>query len=263
MDGRKWLLVAGGVVLALAAACSGGDTDSSGGNAEVVDASGRGKPDSLADGKAELAAPLDTNTGESPAEILETDAGADAGSNTVSDSDSDAGGSPAEILETDAGSDASSDSDTDGSCTRTGFEAVSAQAETSPAAEGGFLYLAAADSLAEPANVFGLELLLDHPVTGPYDFTDENYATCERCIRIDADCYNQGGCAKVFLVHAGRMDISAWDDPGGRFTVTFTELRAREVTISADLPLTSTPVEGGETWCIDALAFDVAPLEEM
>ena len=149
------------------------------------------------------------------------------------------------------------------SCTREGFQVVSSTAETCLAAEGGFLNLVAADSFTAPADTFGLELLLDERTLGAYDFVDENYRTCERCLRLGAGCSNEGGCQKTFLVYAGRMDITAWEDPGGRFRATFTDLRAREVTISTELPLTSTPVEGGQTWCIDALSLDVGPLQTL
>ena len=230
---RKRLLVAGWILLALAAGCAGGGADRASGVLDVIDASAGADADGFTDGRADAPATPD----------------ADA--------------SPAEIVETDAGSDVAIDSDGAGACTRQGFEVVTAKAETSLAAEGGFLYLAAADSQTAPASVFGLELLLDVRATGPYDFTDENYATCERCARIDADCAAPGDCGKIFLVYAGHMDISAWDDPGGHFTATFTDLRAREVTIANELPMTSTPVEGGETWCVDTIALDVAPLTEM
>ena len=145
-------------------------------------------------------------------------------------------------------------------CTREGFQVVSAVAETCTAAEGGFLNLVAADSFTAPADTFGLELLLDERTLGPYAFVDENYATCERCVRLEAECTNEDGCRKTFLVYAGTMDVTLWEDPGGRFRATFTGLRAREVTISSSLPLTSTPVENGETWCVDTLSLDVGPL---
>ena len=93
--------------------------------------------------------------------------------------------------------------------THDGFQVVSAKAATSLANDGGFLDLRAADGATAPANVFGLELLLDERALGPYVFVDENYATCERCVRIEAGCSSQGPCTKTFLVHAGQMDITA------------------------------------------------------
>ena len=244
MNGRRCLLVAGWIVLAFAAGCADGGADRDGGEPDVIDAEAHANSDDFANGEADVAAMPDADTDVSSVDTLEV----------------------MEVMETgeaDVGADAASDSDGDGACTHQGFLAMSTTAETSLATEGGFLYLAAADSLAEPANVFGLELLLNQRETGPYDFTSENYATCERCVRIDAGCTNEGGCDTIFLVNAGRMDIIAWEDPGGHFTVTFTDLHAIEVTVAAEMPMTSTPVDGGETWCIDELTVDVTALDAM
>jgi len=145
-------------------------------------------------------------------------------------------------------------------CTHTGFEVAKVLASTSLAAEGGFLDFSAANSLQWPTDILGIELLLDQRELGPYVLQDENYATCERCIRINAGCTAED-CERKFLAHAGNMHIQQWDDPGGAFRVVLTDLRLREVTISEKLPLTSTPVPDGETWCIDALTLEASPLE--
>ncbi len=230
MNGRGWRIAVGLLLLASALRCRGAGT--AGGDTGVGGFDGASQD--VTHGEADVAQVPDGVGEVAGGEVADTDA--------------------------DAATDAPTQEAEGPRCTHQGFQVVSAAASTCPAAEGGFLELAAADSATAPANVFGLELLLDERALGPFVFVDENYATCERCIRIEAGCSNQGGCEKTFLVYAGHMDLTAWEDPGGQFRATFTGLRAREVTIAPNLPLTSTPVEGGETWCIDALTLEVAPL---
>jgi hypothetical protein len=261
MERRQWLLVAGWIVLGLAAGCAGDSADSDGGVLDVIDAKSDAEVDGFTDGGGTAEGPLMLDA----ADATTPDAPEALAPETIESLESSE--SPLEILDEDTGLDTKTDETTDAggeeACTHQGFAVASTTAETCLANEGGFLYLAVADSTSYPVNIFGLELLLSARATGSYEFTDENYATCERCIRIDAGCASEGGCDKIFLVYGGHMDINAWEDPGGHFTVTFTELRAREVTIATEMPLTSTPVDGGETWCIDTLALDVAPLAEM
>ena len=145
-------------------------------------------------------------------------------------------------------------------CTKTDFTIATIKASTSLATEGGFLDLTAANNTELPADLLGIELLLDERLVGPFVFQGENYATCERCIRINAGC-TADGCERIFLVYAGLLDIQKWDDPGGAFVAELTDIRAHEVTIAKELPLKSTPVENGQVWCIDSLKIDASPLE--
>lgn len=147
------------------------------------------------------------------------------------------------------------------SCVRTGWEpeGTSLAAASLSGGEADALFL---DSYSSddgvPYDILGLELYyyLDAD-DGPHTFTfaGENYETCHTCLLIYADCPDEGACGKAFLAQSGTLTISTNGGPGGRLVGALADVTLTEVTIDANTYV-STPVDGGETWCVPSFAFD-------
>ena len=178
----------------------------------------------------DTAAPVDTGT---------IDAGpADGGLDMAADASVD-GGSP------DMGS----------ACTRTGFAAVE-QSAVFDVPNDQFLYTAFSSNpqRMDPYAFISFEV---YPYLGgavepqTYDFPGVNYADCSTCLLVFADCMRPQGCQTIFLVESGTAVVTAADTMNGApFQATFNDVVLREVTIDTDT-FESTPVPGGESWCID------------
>ena len=92
-------------------------------------------------------------------------------------------------------------------------------------------------------------------MVGPqmYDFPGQNYEDCNTCLLIFADCMSPGGCDKIFLVDTGSVDVvQASTANGAPFQASFSNLQFSEVRINT-MTFRSTPVNNGETYCIDSL----------
>lgn len=91
-----------------------------------------------------------------------------------------------------------------------------------------------------------------------YTFPGQNYSECGTCLLVFADCTQGMGCAKVFLVDAGSVELTAvGTGMGDPFAATFSNLVFSEVTVDPDT-FASTKVVGGETYCIDAYTATAA-----
>lgn len=89
-------------------------------------------------------------------------------------------------------------------------------------------------------------------------FDGENLKDCHTCLVARRNC-ESARCAdgKAFLVQEGTASITALGAAGTSFQGTIENAVFAEVSISvADLETTVIP--GGETWCIDSLAFDTS-----
>ncbi len=102
------------------------------------------------------------------------------------------------------------------------------------------------------------------PLTGPGTYVlattavEQNYATCGTCVSIASGCDEVAGtCAKRFFATAGRIDVEEFGAVGEPFSGVASGLTLVEVTIDPDTFLSS-PVPGGEGWCIDSYSFDTA-----
>ena len=139
-------------------------------------------------------------------------------------------------------------------CDRNGFTSAN-----TVVFEGGTNLLAlAASAAAEPTDLATMELYYDFGAsteTFSHTFANENYADCHTCSVVSLNCTQAGGCEKAFLATTGTAAVTATGDVGDTFTGTLTDVEYVEVTILNEAPFTSTPVVGGETWCIDSLAF--------
>jgi hypothetical protein len=83
---------------------------------------------------------------------------------------------------------------------------------------------------------------------------DQNYATCENCVLVGSGCTSGAGCAQIFFATGGTVNVTSWGDIGGTFSGTLENARLIEVTIAGGT-YTSTPVPGGDTWCITSMPF--------
>ncbi len=141
-------------------------------------------------------------------------------------------------------------------CDQSGFtEAAASFGEQ----QGIFLYQAAS-AQAEPADILQFEIYPGEQFggatsAGTYDLTGTNYATCGNCVLVRTQCSQASGCDKTFYADTGSLVISEWAE-GGKFSGRLDGVTLKEVTIDSNT-FQSTPVVGGQTWCLDGYTFDV------
>jgi hypothetical protein len=99
---------------------------------------------------------------------------------------------------------------------------------------------------------------------GTYDlaasYGERNLATCSICVYIRAGCDSTGECGTYYFQTEGQLEIEYTGNPGDFFAGAITDVRLVEVTVDFDT-WESTPVEGGDVWCIDRYDFyqEIAP----
>lgn len=97
----------------------------------------------------------------------------------------------------------------------------------------------------------------DGPTTpGTYSVDGTNYADCGLCLLALTDCAEGGNCQKTFYADLGSVTISQFGQDGGIFSGSLSGVVFKEVTID-EQTYTSTPVAGGDTWCVNELSFSV------
>ena len=94
---------------------------------------------------------------------------------------------------------------------------------------------------------------------GSYSLNGTNYADCGLCVLLLANCNNMYQCDQVFFVSEGTLDINALSDSGGQFAATLFDAVFEEVTIDSST-YTTTPVPGGDSWCLEELEMSVTTL---
>jgi hypothetical protein len=138
-------------------------------------------------------------------------------------------------------------------CSRQGFQGAR---EIGRRTQDGFAYVSLTSEQA-PYDAFQLATLgsFNGPMApGVYSLDGINYADCGLCLLIEMGCGNpQEPCAKTFYADAGSVELTAIG--GDQFAGKLTNVVFREVTV--DEEFRSTPVAGGETWCLGEYAFDV------
>lgn len=152
--------------------------------------------------------------------------------------------------------DTSTGSDTgtvDPSCSRSGFDANTVQVT----ADGSNVDYLAVTSTDVPYDMLRISSLADWAgptAPGTYSLDGINYRDCGLCLLAYADC-GESECAKTFYADAGDVVIDAIGfEEGDAFSGRLQNVVFREVTIEQDF--TSTPVPGGETWCMNGLTFE-------
>ena len=151
-----------------------------------------------------------------------------------------------------------------GACDNNGFSAAGGQTAEWSAQASALLY-AADSSATDPTDSLYLEFWTDFggvSAPGTYELAataeEQNYATCGNCVLIGKGCTTGLGCEGAFFATGGTMTITSIGETGGTLTGTLTGVTMVQVTIDPDT-YQSTPVDGGEGWCIDTFAF-TAPI---
>lgn len=150
-------------------------------------------------------------------------------------------------------SDTSDTGDTGTTCTgdRTGFAPAGGEVVTYFAPLDGLLYEGLSGS-ADPIDVLRIELYYGASVPAgahTFSFAGENYAACSVCALAMAGCTQGAGCDKTFLADTGRLVVTENGGSTGTFAAELQDARFVEVTIAAG-SYVSTPVDGGESWCL-------------
>jgi|GEM_PF-3547920 len=146
--------------------------------------------------------------------------------------------------------------DTTGTCDNNGFTSA---AQDGLAFDTGDVWYLAQSTLGAPVDVLSIEIYADlggATTPGTYPLSDENYDTCGNCVLIQTDCdANLNTCDKTFLATGGTLTIVATGGIGDAFTASLSDLVFTEITYDADYH--STPVAGGEDWCIEDYSAEV------
>lgn len=138
-----------------------------------------------------------------------------------------------------------------GACDAPAFEAV---AEDAGMYQGAFRYLAQS-TLGEPVDVLTFELLGGTPDPGTLIITDDGYASCQNCVRLDLGCDGMlANCQRTLLAQSGTIVVTSSGGAGATFAGTLNDAELVEVTI--DQNLVSTPVPDGERFCSAPYSFE-------
>lgn len=146
-------------------------------------------------------------------------------------------------------------------CTLFGFDTIMQQArqDNSIADRPLFVYQAR-EADVSPFTEFQILSFQASPYDGPTSPVDQslngnNYADCSLCVLIVEGCDDNYSCDRVFFADEGRLNISKMSTNGGPFHAQLSGAVLREVSIDPET-YTSTPVQGGDTWCIDNLSIE-------
>lgn len=92
---------------------------------------------------------------------------------------------------------------------------------------------------------------------GQYSLAGSNYVDCALCVVLITSCNDSYQCDRVHLADEGILEVVDFGDRSGQFRARLYDAVIREVEID---PYTyvSTPVPGGDTWCIDEIDIQVA-----
>ena len=142
----------------------------------------------------------------------------------------------------------------DPTCSTTGFQVVREQSSV----QGFGLEYVALNTADTPYDALRVQIYNDWggpTEPGTYSLDGINYADCGLCLLVYSGCTAGGPCAKTFYAEAGSVEITAIGGVGSQFTAVLHDVVFDEVTIDPQ-SYVSTPVDGGETWCIDDFTYD-------
>ena len=93
--------------------------------------------------------------------------------------------------------------------------------------------------------------------TGPgtYQLDGSNYSDCGLCVVARSGCTQANGCAKTFYALEGVVEIDTFSSDAERLTATVKNVVLDEVTIDPN-SYVSTPVSGGQKWCVGEALLD-------
>ena len=153
-------------------------------------------------------------------------------------------------------SDASDATDTSNACANEGFDAVAALS-TIQVSES-YATLEGYSSETAPFDILAIEMYSGEyggpEGPGSYEIDGSNYQDCGLCVLIYQGVEGQSA-NKTFYASSGGVEISEWDEATNTIKATLTNAEFQEVTIN-DNTFVSTPVAGGETWCISSITLE-------
>jgi len=148
-------------------------------------------------------------------------------------------------------------------CTYLDFDVAASRAFVNGAgtAQPLFVYQAA-NTTAYPMDVLEVLSYPGDPYNGPdspgtYSLDGNNYADCSLCLLIYAGC-GETSCEAMFFADAGAVTFNSNADVNEDFSATLHNVVFREVTVDQST-YESTPVVGGEVWCVDSLSLNALP----
>ena len=117
----------------------------------------------------------------------------------------------------------------------------------------GFRYIGIDDRFNGPISFISVEVAEDIEA-GSYSLAGTNFNDCTVCVYAAEGC-GDNGCEKIYYADEGSVEITQFDGPGGQWTANFDEVFFTEVELGAGNR--STPVEGGESFCMADQTFEV------
>ena len=119
-------------------------------------------------------------------------------------------------------------------------------------------------STTPPADQVSIEIYQSSQYGGPtapgtYSVDGSNYSDCGLCVRAFKNVKQGAPADKEFYADKGTITITSIG-ADGRFTGTFDNLELKEVVVDSNT-FVSTPVPGGETWCLSNVPFDATMTE--
>lgn len=91
---------------------------------------------------------------------------------------------------------------------------------------------------------------------GSYSLDGSNYGDCGLCVMLVTSCNDGYQCDRVHLADQGTLEVVDFGERSGQFRARLRDVVIREVELD---PYTywSTPVPGGDTWCVDEIDIQV------
>ena len=145
-------------------------------------------------------------------------------------------------------------------CTHEGFDSVATQTtlnETNPA-QVKFVHRSV-NVAGYPNDELQFVSFQGHPYNGPatpgtFSVAGLNTADCGLCLLLLNSC-NGPDCDKTFFARSGSVKIESLQGVGGQFQARLIDVVLEEVTVDSGT-FRSTPVAGGETWCLDQVVLE-------
>ena len=203
----------------------------------------------------------DQHSDEEPSGLDDEDAGSTE--DDASSGGDPSGGGSGDSWGGDDSSSGSSGGSTGPSCTNTDFPIAIHQAtqHNEDPARPMFLYQARSTD-GSPFTEMQIMSFQADPYFGPsapgtYDLSGLNYADCALCMMVLQQCDDEYHCDKGLFIESGTLEVNQLSLSGGSFNASLVNARFVEVTIDPET-YQSTPVAGGESWCVDRLDIDVS-----
>jgi len=148
-------------------------------------------------------------------------------------------------------------------CTWSGFNVAGAYAwlDDADPTKGLFVYQAY-NTDSGPYDLMEIQSYQGAPYNGPsepglFSLDGTNFADCGLCVMLFADC-DEGYCDKVFYADEGEVEVVEMAGVGEPFDAILHDVVLKEVRIN-ETTWESTPIPGGETWCLDGHSLSAVP----